>query len=360
MKTYISSVITTQLSLLTLIVLITKNKVLPKNKKSRIILAAALIMTCAFAEFTAVMLEEFAVRLRPVSIIAKYLEFCLAPTIAIVFVTAFYPIKYKTAVFIPNIVHIVLETLSLFFGFVFYIDEKNVYHSGRAYWIYFLFVFLSIIYLVYTVAKDGAHFQNRNGISLLMILGFVSVSVVFYIIDSDVRIVWLTVAIGMILFYIYYCNMVYQLDALTELLNRRAFEVLKTSLNKKAYIIVLDVDNFKGINDRMGHTVGDVCLKSVATVIRKVYGKHGLCYRVGGDEFCVVIDREIDPCKIKDLNNRLKEQLALESNCHLVMPSIAIGYAFYEPEKTKIYDVIKEADRRMYSDKTYKKSAKTT
>jgi len=42
-----------------------------------------------------------------------------------------------------------------------------------------------------------------------------------------------------------YCNMVYQLDVLTELLNRRAFEVHKSSLKRKAYILILDVNNFK-------------------------------------------------------------------------------------------------------------------
>lgn len=67
-----------------------------------------------------------------------------------------------------------------------------------------------------------------------------------------------------------YCNMVYQLDVLTELLNRRAFEVHKSSLKRKAYILILDVNNFKKINDTFGHTLGDSCLKTIASIIRKV------------------------------------------------------------------------------------------
>ena len=56
------------------------------------------------------------------------------------------------------------------------------------------------------------------------------------------------------------------------------------------------------INDTFGHNSGDMCLKSVASAIRKVYRKSGLCYRVGGDEFCVIINRKADFCKIEDLN----------------------------------------------------------
>ena len=93
--------------------------------------------------------------------------------------------------------------------------------------------------------------------------------IVFNIIDNHIKIVWLTVAIAMILFYIYYCNMVYQLDVLTELLKRGAFEVHKSSLKRKAYILILDVNNFKK-NDTFGHTLGDSCLKTIASVIRKV------------------------------------------------------------------------------------------
>ncbi len=50
----------------------------------------------------------------------------------------------------------------------------------------------------------------------------------------------------------------------------RAFEVHKSSLKRKAYILILDVNNFKKINDTFGNTLGDSCLKTIASVIRKV------------------------------------------------------------------------------------------
>ena len=204
---------------------VTKNKVLPKRVKTGIITASALIMVCAFAEFSGVLLDGAATILKPLHIVVKYIEFCVAPIIPLVFSSAFYPIKSKEMIFLPPIIHITFETLSLFLGIIFYIDDKNVYHHGELYWLYYLFVFLSMMCLFFTVAKFEAQFQNRNRSSLFILLAFLTVGIVFQNIDNDAKIVWLTMAIGMILFYIYYCNMIYKLDALTELLNRRAYEV---------------------------------------------------------------------------------------------------------------------------------------
>lgn len=54
----------------------------------------------------------------------KYIEFCTAPIIPVAFATAFYPIKSPKIVFIPNVIHIAIETISLFYGFIFYVDKK--------------------------------------------------------------------------------------------------------------------------------------------------------------------------------------------------------------------------------------------
>lgn len=105
---------------------------------------------------------------------------------------------------------------------------------------------------------------------------------------------------------------------------------------------MFDVNNFKSINDTFGHNSGDMCLKSVASAIRKVYHKSGLCYRVGGDEFCVIIDRKADFCKIEDLNAKFKNQISKHNNDIGTATSAAIGYALFEPNKTKISDTVKK------------------
>ena len=54
-------------------------------------------------------------------------------------------------------------------------------------------------------------------------------------------------------------------------------------------MVVFDVDDFKQINDRYGHIQGDLCLAGIAECIKNSYANFGYCYRIGGDEFCVLL-----------------------------------------------------------------------
>ncbi len=64
-------------------------------------------------------------------------------------------------------------------------------------------------------------------------------------------------------------------------------------------LVVFDVDDFKQINDRYGHMKGDLCLADIAECIKKAYASFGYCYRIGGDEFCVITEkrRQREECK---------------------------------------------------------------
>lgn len=94
---------------------------------------------------------------------------------------------------------------------------------------------------------------------------------------------------GNLLLYIRYYKMMLQVDAVTQLLNRRCYDVSITDMGSRAMILYFDIDKFKQINDIYGHSVGDLCLRKVAQLLRNVYRKHGLCYRIGGDAFCVIL-----------------------------------------------------------------------
>jgi two-component system cell cycle response regulator len=85
-------------------------------------------------------------------------------------------------------------------------------------------------------------------------------------------------------------------DPLTELLNRRAFDqnlehaVRQWERHRRAFVLVLgDVDHFKLINDRFGHPVGDDVLRQMAARIRSALRKSDLAFRIGGEEFAVLL-----------------------------------------------------------------------
>ena len=66
-------------------------------------------------------------------------------------------------------------------------------------------------------------------------------------------------------------------------------------------LIVFDVVDFKHVNDVYGHVKGDLCLSIIANCIKKAYAKYGYCYRIGGDEFCVLLknSRNEESCSIQ-------------------------------------------------------------
>lgn len=88
-------------------------------------------------------------------------------------------------------------------------------------------------------------------------------------------------------------------DALTGLNNRRRMEIYlqdkihNTSEEKPFRIHMIDVNDFKQVNDKFGHIVGDRALQLVADALRNVAGQmHGFCARYGGDEFVLILNEK--------------------------------------------------------------------
>ncbi len=88
---------------------------------------------------------------------------------------------------------------------------------------------------------------------------------------------WACSAVDVLMVYILYSELTQKIDTLTHLLNRRSYESRLASLRGHAVIYYFDVDEFKSVNDTFGHGVGDAVLAEV-----------GYCYRIGGDEFCII------------------------------------------------------------------------
>ena len=122
-------------------------------------------------------------------------------------------------------------------------------------------------------------------------------------------------------------------DPLTGVLNRNAFEreVCRYAFSSKNEIcgvfVLLDVDNFKNINDEKGHLVGDKALQCFAEIIRSTFRESDFVGRLGGDEFMVFVKGEI---RKEDLNVRMNELLNKFNNneCLPMTSSIGITYAY--------------------------------
>lgn len=121
-------------------------------------------------------------------------------------------------------------------------------------------------------------------------------------------------------------------------------------------LIVLDLDDFKHINDTYGHLAGDRCLKEIADCMKKVYSNYGNCYRIGGDEFCVLLKK---PEKETVCKEKFFWMMQKRRESVYFLPQISYGSAKLLGQES-IADTKARADQRMYENKREHKMNKQT
>ena len=147
-------------------------------------------------------------------------------------------------------------------------------------------------------------------------------------------------------------------DQLTDLYNKVAFydkvkNYIKENKEDNCTLIFIDLDNFKAVNDNLGHMVGDEVLKDTANKISDVFnGPDDIVSRFGGDEFCVFnpnLSISLIKEKIKVLCNNLN--VSYFSNSIEVRVSASIGIAFYPNDGITVESLIKRSDEALYVSK---------
>ena len=150
-----------------------------------------------------------------------------------------------------------------------------------------------------------------------------------------------------------------QYDALTDLPNRSLFhdrleqELALLSHGQQCAIIYIDIDQFKSINDSLGHTVGDDLLKTVATRLRACVRDRDVVARLGGDEFAVVLTDIKRRSDVTDLITRIHAAIREPSECqgHRLLTDASIGIALAPQDGCSREHLLKNADLAMYSAK---------
>ena len=122
-------------------------------------------------------------------------------------------------------------------------------------------------------------------------------------------------------------------------------------------ILFVDVDRFKQINDTHGHQAGDRCLRTVGAVLRETYLRYGRCYRIGGDEFCVILTRHMQ--WTKELEKDLERRMAEARREYPILPELSMGYAAFDPATQSPVEAVEAADRMMYQNKLARKTLRT-
>ena len=148
-----------------------------------------------------------------------------------------------------------------------------------------------------------------------------------------------------------------QIDEMTSLLNKMTTERLITKTLTEHEdglhaLMVIDIDNFKSVNDVYGHTMGDHVISVIAGVISSQFRSSDYVGRIGGDEFVVLMvdipSRDIALTKAENLVNivKYKENLSIPENI-----SISVGMVFSGPEDQSYDDLAAKADQALYVSK---------
>jgi len=148
-------------------------------------------------------------------------------------------------------------------------------------------------------------------------------------------------------------------DALTDLPNRVLFreqierELIKARQGEPFALLYIDIDEFKGINDSLGHHVGDELLKTVAGRIKACLGENDLIARLGGDEFAVIQTAIAGADDVEKFVASVHRAIRQPCDClgHHLSTDASIGIALAPQDGTELDQLIRNADIAMYGAK---------
>lgn len=147
-------------------------------------------------------------------------------------------------------------------------------------------------------------------------------------------------------------------DMLTDIYNRRKFFELATerflTQNDTLYVIMIDIDHFKKINDTYGHHVGDKVIKSFALHIQGMLENEDIFGRIGGEEFALISQADSDEAifsKVDSLRKSSSELIINGDNGDIIQFTVSCGVKHFGGREKNIDELMKAADEILYKAK---------
>lgn len=152
-------------------------------------------------------------------------------------------------------------------------------------------------------------------------------------------------------------------DPLTGLVNRREFldrlnrriEIAKRDDSAPGFaVLYIDLDEFKSVNDRLGHNIGDCLLAEVAQAISGTVRQCDVASRIGGDEFTILLEEISSPADAEIVASRIIQMLSkwISVRNHAIYLSLSIGIAVYHAHHDTPEAILTDADAALYQAKT--------
>lgn len=252
-----------------------------------------------------------------------------------------------------------IALVSLKTGWFFTVDSSNIYHRGNFFLLHVLVCELLLGLSFIFVLIKRTTFQKRQFWAMVLFFIAPLAGTLIQAFHYGVSYNWAGVTLSLLIIYLNFQSRSLSTDYLTGVSNRRHLQryitakIRSTSSKRTFGAVMLDIDDFKHINDTYGHAVGDDALRHVARILKDSLRRDDVVARFGGDEFLIVIDVQTR----KTLEEAIERIVAKTTlfNSTSATPyklSFSMGYALYDvAAKPAADDFMCQLDRLMYDNK---------
>ena len=271
--------------------------------------------------------------------------FALVPVLPLLLAYISRKKKLSRWMIVPAAVNALLSYLSIFTGTVFTITPDNSYIRGPLFILVLLVSGFYLLMLARISVFDIYRIRPSEAVFLLCAAAIIVTGNVFEIALKFHFLVRNSCAILLIMYYLFLHIQYFKYDPLTGVFNRSVFAHDMAGLNHKSNVGVLsfDLNGLKAINDRLGHEKGDYYIVESAHAIDRSFGEAGRLFRIGGDEFVVIMTNTTEAAVRKKIDSFKKA-------CEGTDISVACGYSFIE-NVSDSSQILRDADQAMYKNK---------
>ena len=261
------------------------------------------------------------------------------------------------------LLHIIVLLLNIRYDFYFIITPENLYLPGPLYSIRLVFSYLAAAIAIGNVIISRRNVKvDQIGLILFFVLltGIGSSVDLFF---SGAKLVWPCCCSALLFIYFFIIRAEGRIDALTGVNNRKSCEefiktIAASSGQQHHGFIMIDIDDFKEINDSFGHVVGDHALQDAAQILRSCLRKNDFLGRYGGDEFLVAARMD----DVSVIAKRIEQECLHfnETSGRTYKLHMSMGYAHFSADGgMAMHEFIAHIDKLMYSSKKRRKERRS-
>lgn len=265
------------------------------------------------------------------------------------------------------ILNAALTIINLFTNLYFYIDKENIYHRGPLFPLHILISCMLYLYAAVLLILNRKSIDRASYRTLMLFPVFPVAGLIMQMLNVRFLVYVPSLVLAVVINYFHILDLRLNTDYLTGAYNRRSLDkFLNTKIkHAKKYksnfaIILIDMDEFKTINDTFGHQMGDDALKETVSLLKSCVHSSDVIVRYGGDEFCIILDVDseeelktvaMDIDRSWEIFNRTTEKP--------YRLNLSMGYEMFRPDiNIDAEQLIDRIDRLMYIEKAKNKAKK--